>query len=1331
MDVQSLTRLNRGVLTAGVSLDELGLSQRQVAGALQSGMIDAEGFGQSLREMRQNLGMSGEDIGSLLDEFTALGESVGEGEAFVRGVPTLLEGIREGVAEFPALRNNSRQLLTSLGRLARGMQQVSGSTPEEALGATNQVFQTLLGSRRNLRDLFSGMGSDFDDLATQLGIGGAGVGGALEMILSDPATFAVRAAELFEQSGGAGTVMGDRLTSVLSRMGPSFVRLVDGSEESTAALAVMRQEMGDTEGAFGRMAQSASGSTRTFSGNMERLRDNFNEHLNQMPRLASGRRFDTEVLRQQARAYRTLGRRVDAATARTDGFGVAARLLRGTRRGGLVGLSVVIQDELGQRFPELRRQIGETLPVLGEFGGAAFEGAQQIAPLLVGMRALKIEIPGLGGAMRLLFNPITLIAGGLYLLIRYWDRIEPMLEVGARAFRDWSRSALESVREIDWQSLGRDIVDGVLMAFGTVADMEGSNETSRAFAEGLRNVFLAAGTMVRGMASGIWDRVVEWIMEPEGGWGRFRRGGAVAGVALAAVMFTPMRGPLVAGAGRMFMWLGGRMVAMMAARGVLGSAILRGGGAAGRGVGSLLGRMIGIPTGQAIASSVQASISGTATGAATRGAGGLFGRIGSSLAGVFGRGGARAVSGMALRTAVRGIPVVGAILGVLFDLPQILQSFRTDGITGGITQLLDSVINGVLLGLPRLLERFTGFDIIDTLFEYMGFNRMMAAWSSGSWSTILTEGLWNLFSAVFGNIPNIIRAAVEDITGTDVLGDMLGNIGEMITEGWDVAVAVADVLWDTFRELASILADVLQPLWEAMSLAFRELQAVGADVWGELRDVMRDVFTEVQAAFTDVIGLIQETVFPIIEDLGELFMGVWTDYIQPAFSEAGRFIYRVLIQQVLPAGRRLFRGLGRLVMWWWENVTSPVLETLGRTFLRVMNFMRETGFRVIGAIARFMVEQFFDAMAAIASIRANWEGMVNTMQATSNAVQVIIRNSLVSPLLEAEDAIMTISERIEEVFAGLRLVVVNLVRSLVTQLRDAVVSMGPVGALLAGPLNDAVTQMDAAFNREQAVIAELHRTNRIDSNARRDARNERARESREALLAAVNARSAHVVGVADAEAGVRRAEADFLSGMSGVGERVAISLETASSRLQDIFSPEGRARLRAARGERAAAAEAGRQEAFESVLESVSSSRNLSRRERRVLAGALTTAAEQGRSIDAADMTRRLQAIRGRGAVRTEAISGVMRGLGVEPEEAAAPAASEGPARRRGRTRAAHANRQQVREQQEQTEMQALAGELVIASFGEQAMRQLAQVFTIEVQGAGLIQPLPLDGQGQ
>jgi len=1334
MDVQSLTRLNRGILTAGTSLDELGLSQREVAGALQSGIIDAEGFGQSLREMRQGLGMSGEEIGNLLDEFTALGESVGEGEAFVRGIPQMLEGIREGVSEFPALRRNSRQLVSSLGRLARGMQQVSGSTPEEALGATNQVFQTLLGSRRSLRDLFSGMGTDFDEFATQLGIGGAGIGGALEMVLSDPATFAVKAAELFERSGGAGSVMGDRLTSVLSRMGPQFVRLIDGSEESRAALAAMGAELGDVSGRFGQMARASSGSTLTFADQMDRLRDNFgnsiNTMMNRMARARGEMSFDAKVLRQQRDAYRSLTRRVQGYAERQDALGASTRMLLGFRRGGLVGLSVVLQDELGRAFPNLKNKIKETLPMMGEFGSMAFEGAQQLAPMLVAMRALNVRIPGLGLAMKLLFNPITLIAGGIYLLVRYWDRLEPILRVGSRLFREWSEEALQSVKEVDWANMGRNIVDGIIMAFGAVGDMEGTNETTRAIAEGLRNVFSAASIAIRGLASGIWDKIVEYVTEPEGVEGKVRRGAGVFGVVLAAAMFTPMRGPLLSGASRMFLWLGGRMIGMMGPSGILGSTVMRGGAAAGRGLGSLLGRIIGIPTSRGIASGVQAAISGQATtAAAARGAGGLFGRIGGALSGVLGRGAGRAVAGTAMRSAVRAIPGVGAILGVLFDLPQILESFRTEGITGGFTQVVESIINGMLLGIPRMLSSLTGFNIIERFLDYMGFNRMMDAFRSGDWTQMLTEGLWNLFSGVLGNIPNIIRTAISDITGVDVVGDLLGNIGIAMRGGWEFLTDLGGILFDTFGELVSIFRDVLSPLWEAMSLAFNELRAVGTEVWSEIQSVASDLFVELRDAFSEVIATVQDVVFPLLTDLGELFMGLWNDYAQPAISAIWSFYRRVFMQYILPAGRRVFQELGRYVSWWWNNVTKPVLEFLGRTWLRVMTFMKDIGFQVIGAIARFMVNKFFDAMAAIASMRANWQGFVNTVQATSNAVRVILTNSLETPLLAAEHSLMTIADRIQETFSGLRLVVVDLVRTLVTQLRDAVLGLGAVGELLVGPFNESVTAMDNAFTRQQAAVAEEARLNRQASQARRDELADRVRQNEEAVQGVRDAYSNWQTGVAEAQQGVRDEQDDFMEGMAGVGERISDTLETSANRISELFTEEGRAQSRA---RRTAEERERRQQQLRDarqLVEHLGGARGLTPRERQAIAGAVVAAAEQGRAIDAQAVMQQVSAVTGRGAARQEAISGVMQSLGVEmPEEPAGGGGNE-PGRRRGRAQAAHQRRQVAQEQRAQAEVQELANELVISSFGPEAVRQLGQALTIQVMGAGLPPPVPESGQ--
>lgn len=1330
MDVQSLTRLNRGVLTAGTSLDELGLSQRELAGALQAGIIDAEGFGQSLREMRQGLGLSGEDIGSLLDEFTALGESVGEGEAFVRGIPGMLEGVREGLAEFPGLRRNSRQLLTDLGRLARGMQQVSGSTPEEALAATNQVFQTLIGSRRNLRDLFTGMGSDFDELATQLGISGAGVEGGLEMIMSRPAEFAVRAYDLFQQTGGAGTVMGDRLIGVLSRMGPQFLRLIDGSDESTAAIARMREGLGDTSGAFGRMARSASGSTRTFAENMERLRDNFSNSINTMlnrTRTARGEmRFDAAVLRAQREAYRNLTRRVQGYADSQSALGTATRLLLGTRRGGLVGLSVQLQREL-QQFPQLQRAVREYLPVLGEFGSGALEVGQQIAPMLVAMRALNLRIPMLGGAMRLLFNPITLIAGGIYLLIRYWDRLEPMIERGSGIFRDFSRRILADVQNVDWEGMGRNLVDGIIMAFGVVGDMEGSSETTRAIAEGFRNIFSAAWTAIRGIIRGLWDRVIEWITEPENLGGRLRRGATAIGVVLAVAMFTPMRGPLIAGASRMFMWLGGRMVAMMGARGILGGTILRGGAAAGRGIGSLMGRLIGIPTSQALASSVQAAISGRGvTAAATRGAGGLFGRLGGAMSGVLGRGAGRALAGTALRSTLRAIPYVGAILGVLFDLPQIIQSFRTEGVVSGLNEVFGSILNGLLLGLPRLIDSLVGFDlfgtIFDTLFRMTGIGQIVERFQQGDWAGVI-------FEFASQGLPRIIREGVAAIAGEDLLAPLFGVWEQMIRRNFGLVMEFGGILWDTFTEIIGIFRDTFEPVWEALGLAFREISSIATDVFNELQPVFQEVFTELQGAFQEVAEVVQDVVFPLLQDLGAIFSDIWTEYAQPAFAAILRG-YRVLFQQyIIPIGIRAFRALGRAVRWWWRNVTMPVLETLGRTFLRVATFIQDTGIAVFRTLADFVVSRFFDMIRGIVSMRSRWVWFRDTLVATSEAIRISIRNSLYQPLREAEDSLTNISDSITLTFSRLRLVVVDVVRGLMTAFRDAVQRIPIIGEQMAGPLNEAVSSLDTAFERQERAVEEMRRQQEAAARSRREVIDREAAAEREAWANVQRTYDEGRARVSADEEEVNRREREFRMRLGGLGDRLGIAIGTARERIGELFTAEGRAAARERRSLREQEARQQQLRDARRLVDVIGAERGLSRRERQAIAGAVVQAAEAGRAVDAEEVLRRVRAVEGRGAARQEAIGSVLQSLGVEPEEQRAAPAREEPRRRRGRARAAHAGRQQAREEVARAEVQELANELVIASFGEQAMRQLAQVFTIEIQGAGVVPPAAMSGQ--
>lgn len=858
VDATEMTAYAATVARTGRNVEDFGLNMRAVAGSIQAGILSGQDLGNVLTGLAEGYDLGTEGAARLLDRVTAIGERFGSGADAARAMPEVLSAIDEVASRFPEIGENVDTATESIIRLGLAEQQRLGGTFQDGVQNAINVFNQLGETRGEVEGLVSGLNSEFPTLAARIAeIGGIDM--SMDSIMQDPVRFAASMASMYNQLE-PNSVEAMRLRDVLQGMGPSFQFLIQGGEESERALAAAMETIEGTEGAFNRMARAASGSTRTFAESMELLEEGFRHRVDRMARRHYPN-FERNVIERQREAYDRLEERIRNFTDSKGPMGAMGRSFLAFRRGGVQGLAIALETELSRSFPRLGEAISDTLPVVGDMAGEMLDMASNAFPAIAAMQSLGINTRILAAPLRLATNPLVLFGLGLYALVRYWDRLEPLMRKGVIYLEGFADKFESFVDSIDWDKAGQDLIGGILSMFDNAGDAIGGSTEESGLASrigvALGRIFRAAGRAARGAIRGMWTELVGWITQPEDLTGQVQRGAAVLGTTLAAAMVSPIRGPI--------------MSAMSGIFGSLGQA----GGLIGRGVG---------------------------------GAARLVGRAG-----------------------LRAIPGIGAILGVLFDLPDIIQSFNTDGIVGGLRTTFSSIMNGLLLGIPQAVESLTGTtvisDIFNRVFDLTNIEGVITAIQGGDYMRAAVEAMFG------GAVGNIFQEYVQENFGTDIFGSVTSGLQQVFANVGAV-----------FSDLATTWMTHGAPLFDAFMTSLREIGAIATELWtSTLQPTFMEVYNLLSEIATDVLGML----FGETNTVGTAFEGVTA-----AVSVFGSIINAV-IATVGPVMRWLGEAILPIIVFGFQRAANNIqmMATAVRVVVQVVQVVWQVLRPIVGLIA--------------------------------------------------------------------------------------------------------------------------------------------------------------------------------------------------------------------------------------------------------------------------------------------------------------------------------------------------------------------------------------------
>lgn len=440
------------------------------------------------------------------------------------------------------------------------------------------------------------------------------------------------------------------------------------------------------------------------------------------------------------------------------------------------------------------------------------------------------------------------------------------------------------------------------------------------------------------------------------------------------------------------------------------------------------------------------------------------------------------------------------------------------------------------------------------------------------------DSMWvDLFDTMFSMSPlGAIQRALDADNITDgiiaVLGAVLGPGAALYSWAYDTVNGLwedifGESLMDSFLSIPDMLLGVVDGVLGVMLWPFEQL--FGGDhiselfhqggimaIFNDFVDFIASLFEAMGDIWNDIFVPMGEIAWEILTEVGGAFSELWTETVAPVLDELRAWWDDEFGGEVVPDAQQNIRSTGDSFRRMWQNTIRPALLSFARYSLRVMMEFERGSMLVWRTVGVFAVRTLFNVIAAITSMRTNFEHTREVLMAGWQAIGARIRRFFVQPILQAGDSFMTIFENIDMTIRGMRRGFLGIVESLVTALQSAFNAipqvirdtLGISGDVMAGAvssIHEAVTAEDRAMESERSRIAR-----------EREARTASVEAYNTEVAAADAAAAAAIVerdrAIRASEARVRATEARAIAGVDRFGERTDAALVRATERVSDM-----------------------------------------------------------------------------------------------------------------------------------------------------------------------------------
>lgn len=478
--------------------------------------IEGAKLAQTFATLKKTFNVNEIEAKKMGDRIFTIGKQFNIGREAIQQWPSLVEQLGKEFADMgrDAKPEDIQKYSESIIKLGGVISQGLGKPAEESLELAKSIFTTMAVQKREVIDMFRGMGGEFSQFSQGLAEAGGDAGKAFELISKDPLTFMKGLQKMAQESKNVNGTMGvqfQRLSANVNKtLGPDAAMLLRANwGEVNKTLEGLPQVLNKNTESFTKAAEAA----HKFVGSgdpMSQMLEAFDRRMYGLVRtdmkqwfgnMRAGFRNLGDDITKLVKDGGPLGgmtkrflmfQRVGVSGLFTQGNGMGKSL---TQAFGFLGALQKIGLKL-EDIPDLIMKIPAVL------GASLFdEGLRK--DMLGSLRKITDwvmqEGPGLfgevGDGLMKLWNEVLVPSG-----TEVWAFLESNVPV-------WSRKFAELIDSVDWDGVGISLVSNVSGLFDTLSDTEGTGKNA------FKSLFEASTKAIGPVLDLAWKKVKDLSLE--------------------------------------------------------------------------------------------------------------------------------------------------------------------------------------------------------------------------------------------------------------------------------------------------------------------------------------------------------------------------------------------------------------------------------------------------------------------------------------------------------------------------------------------------------------------------------------------------------------------------------------------------------------------------------------------------------------------------------------------------------------------------------------------------------------------------------------------------